>query len=1204
MATDQQTRPASAATASAKFEAFVDQQLTRVKQRLRAIDLGAAGLLLLAITLGYAALMAVFDLAVRGSSEAWVGTVRLLAFGGYLLAMAAGGYVLVARLLRRINPYYCAHQLEQTLPDAKNSVINWLDLKEERLPPAIRSSLGMRAAKDLKDADADRVVDPKQSWFMGGLAAAMFVILVIVFALSPNQFGSLLARAFVPFRDISLANRATITLIKPAGNVDVPHNQPVQFLAQIDGRFPKVNHPQAPTLWYRYAPGDPFQPVPLEEDGNGQWAATMAADQVQNGFWYKITAADDATEIYQVSTRSRPEAKQFEVTYHYRPYRKLADETVIFPNEHAVFPELRGHRGTDVTLVVRANQPVRDGGLQLEFADGPKQVHGEPLADDPKAFRCKFALERSCQYRVLFKTPSQEINTDRAAYRIEVLDDLTPAVVITKPAQDVSLPANGTLTVTGHAQDDFGVKAVALRLRVFESKQGKPNLAGQPYRPGKKFQFDTGHYPTKLDYLDVLALDQLKTEDGAAFAPAPGTILEYWLEATDNSDYPSAAGNVGRSPAFKIKIEPPQDPKKQKDERQQAQDQQKKHDKQQDQQHQKENDQKNDEEANKNSGKSPEQRQAEKLKNEREDIENKIKEALKQEEQKKNQGEAKGKEPPKADNKGDGGQQPPEANQKDSKSAGKEPQQAGDKKDDGKKDDGKKNDGKKNDGPKSAEAKGPGDQKQPQNAPEKQQASEPKGPGNEKPQPSAKGQDANNKGENQPDQQPASAKAGPKDDAKQPAGQSKDDGQAAGQTGKVQDKNAQAKDNSPKDDKMKQGPEAKSAQGSKDAPSPQAKNDTKGPEKKGPDNQAGKKGETKPGKNEQLTKEKGQGNTKPDATASKNPPGADGTRQPAEAKPGEQAARKSEAKDGGGQGMEETKQGPPAQAKNQPMNPNGKPQPGAKETPADEAKEAATAKDEKGQAPPREPTMKDLERLKDQLAKGDPQALKTAEELKRNLPENKDPKLGKAAEEILKEGAKALDEMAKQEAKANPNTAGGGPEQPLTKTETPMNAKGGGDEQNPMPPKGQAPQKTKSGNDQATTAKNTGGSGPGAENAPDHLKPTAADKDFADRLANLQLEEFKDRVTPETLKRAGVSDEAWERYLKSAEAYERLRAKLQNQPKSEPDKLRAKPGQFVDTGPRAVSNPAATTNPASIGRALPPFELREAQRRFTKQKTQ
>ena len=101
MAIDTQTRPASVA----KFEAFVEQQLAKVKQRLRAIDLGAAALLLLAITLGYAVVMAVFDLIVRGSSEWWVSNVRLIAFGLYLLAMAGGVYLFIARLMRRINPY-------------------------------------------------------------------------------------------------------------------------------------------------------------------------------------------------------------------------------------------------------------------------------------------------------------------------------------------------------------------------------------------------------------------------------------------------------------------------------------------------------------------------------------------------------------------------------------------------------------------------------------------------------------------------------------------------------------------------------------------------------------------------------------------------------------------------------------------------------------------------------------------------------------------------------------------------------------------------------------------------------------------------------------------------------------------------------------------------------------------------------------------
>ncbi|GEM_PF-2017796 len=1183
MATDQQTRPAS----SAKFEAFVDQQLTKVKQRLRAIDLGSAALLLLAITLGYAAVMALFDLIVRGSSEWWVNNVRLGAFGIYLLAMAGGAYLLISRLMRRINPYYCAHQLEQTLPDAKNSVINWLDLREEHLPPAIRSSLGMKAAKDLKEADADQVADPKPTWFMGGIAGALFVVLVILFAVSPNQFGSLLARAFLPFRNISVANRATITLIRPTGDAEVPHNLRVEFVAEISGRFPKVNHPQAPTLWYRYGPSDPFVPTALEEDGNGQWTKTMAADQVQNGFWYKVTAADAETPVYQVTTRSLPEAKRFEVTYHYRPYRKLPDETIVFPNDFAVFPELRGERGTEVILVVRANQPVREGKLQVEFADTFKDVPGDRLADDPKAFRCKFTLERSGQYRVLFKTKSEESNSDRSAYRIDVRDDLPPAVVISKPGEDVSLAANGTLTVEGHAQDDFGVKSVALRLRVLEGEH-KPTLAAQRFRPDKKFQFDTGAYPTKIDYLDVLALDQIKTEQGQAFPLTPGMILEYWLEATDNSDYPSAEGNVGRSLAYKIKIDPPKDEKKQKEERQQAQDKKNKHEKQQDQQHQKENKEEKDKAARNNTGQSAEQQRAEDLKKQLDEKTKDINEKLTQKEQEQTRGQGKGNEPDKAENKSNEGQKP-EANQKDSP-AGKEPQQAGDKKDDGG----------KNDGPKSAEAKGAGDQKQP-NGSEQQQASEPKGPGNEKPQSSAKGGDGDNKSGGQPEQQPANAKAGPKDDPKQQPGEGKDQGQQGDMA-----KSAQGKDNGPKDDgKMNQGGQAKAAEGNKDAPQPQAKNDKN--DKKDPKDQpGGEKGDTKPGGGEKLTQEKGQGGAKPDATASKNPPGADGTQKPAEAKPNEEPARKAKAKEGAGGSGTETQQGPPAQAKNQPMNPNAqKPeqqtQGSAKETPADQAKESANAKDENGQSPPREPTMKDLDRLKDQLANRDPKALKTAEELKRNLPESTDPQMSKAAEELLQGAAKALDEMAKkQDPNANPNVAGGNDQKPMGQAEDPMNVHGG-NQPNPMVKKGDHPQKNQPGDSNAKNAAR-GGSGPDGQNVPDNSKPAEANENFANRVTNLQLEELKKRVTPDKLKLVGISDEEWQQHLKNAQAYQQLLQKLDRQPKNGPSQIRANSSQLQGGGPRQVKSQPGNNDPTSIGQPLAPPELREAQRLFTQKK--
>ena len=74
-------------------------------------------------------------------------------------------------LSRRINPYFAARQLERSLPGAKNSVVNWLDLHDENLPSAIRGAVGQRAARDLGQADLDKAVSARRAYWAGGVAA-------------------------------------------------------------------------------------------------------------------------------------------------------------------------------------------------------------------------------------------------------------------------------------------------------------------------------------------------------------------------------------------------------------------------------------------------------------------------------------------------------------------------------------------------------------------------------------------------------------------------------------------------------------------------------------------------------------------------------------------------------------------------------------------------------------------------------------------------------------------------------------------------------------------------------------------------------------------------------------------------------------------------------------------------------------------------
>jgi hypothetical protein len=563
MATDLQ--PSRAAPPS-RYEAFVETQLRRARQRIRLLDLAVAGLVLLGLTLAYGLAVAFSDRALELS-----GTTRRIAFALYILA--ALGYLaafLVRPLFRRINPYYAARRLEDSLPSAKNSVVSWLDLQDEAIPPAFRAAIARKAATDLAEADVDAAISARRAGWMSGVVLSLGVLLLVLFALGPRQFFSLLNRAFAPFVESSIATRTRLTLLRPEeGNLTVPVGRAVSFAVFVDGTVPDASSPQALRLLYRYSPGDPFEERLLSPGDSGrEWITTVLAAEVHNGFWYKVTGGDAETAEYRVQVRSTPLLTGFDVTYHYRPYLGWQDRRTRDPN-------LRELRGTQATLIGHTNRPVRDGQLTRE---GEKPVVGTPVADDPHALQFRLTLERDGQYQVWFTSQDGEKNAEPMPYTIRVLFDQPPQVELGKPGQDIALPANGLLALEGLANDDFGVTALALQLKL-ENEQA---LAPKPYRPGKSFRLPEGGYPQALDYKDFVALDKLQTKGGGPLTLKPGQVLEYWLEATDNCDYPGP--NKAESKHFRVTIAPPSaDKTKQEEQNRQARQEQQQHEAQQDQ---------------------------------------------------------------------------------------------------------------------------------------------------------------------------------------------------------------------------------------------------------------------------------------------------------------------------------------------------------------------------------------------------------------------------------------------------------------------------------------------------------------------------------------------------------------------------------------------------------------------------------------------
>src|SRR5262249_30453066 len=240
-----------------KYDAVVERQLERARGRIRTLDVTVGLLGLLAGTLAYALVAMALDHWLQLPS-----LTRQAAFAVYLLtALAYAGWAVGLPLTRRLNPYYAARQVEQALPDAKNSLVNWLDLHDENLPAAIHGAVGARAARDLAQVDLEQAISGRRAAWAGAFAGGLFVALVVLFAVwGARPFASLLGRSFAPFSEIATATRTNLEIRRPeGGDAVVPVDQSVHFLVEVGGRVPEAGRPDSLKLLLRYAQGDPYE---------------------------------------------------------------------------------------------------------------------------------------------------------------------------------------------------------------------------------------------------------------------------------------------------------------------------------------------------------------------------------------------------------------------------------------------------------------------------------------------------------------------------------------------------------------------------------------------------------------------------------------------------------------------------------------------------------------------------------------------------------------------------------------------------------------------------------------------------------------------------------------------------------------------------------------------------------------------------------
>ncbi|MBY0232138.1 MAG: hypothetical protein K2W96_22905, partial [Gemmataceae bacterium] len=523
----------------AKHEAAIREGLDRARGRVRLLDLVSGVLGLAALVLGFICLMVLLDAALSLSLA-----TRQFAL---LLFLAGAGFYVWAAVVRpwrrEVNPWFAARELEKTVPGSRDRVVAWLDLEGEPMPGVFRAGLGSRAARDIGEADLEVALPSSRTWAVAACAAGTLFLFVLLFILfGPKPFGSLLARALgLPG---SIAKRTKVAVVRPGDHVATT-GTPVAIVARIEGRIPSADAPDAPALVYRKGEDDPPRRRPLARDEAGEWTAALSAEEIGSGFLYKVAAGDDETEEYTVATRAAPLLSDFLAVYRYRPYVQRGDAT-------RTARRLDDLRGTEVTITARANRAAASARLEVEKGAA---VAGSIAG---KRLEWKLVLDRPGRYRLAYDTPEGESYSEEW-HDLAVQDDGAPAASLTLPGKDIAAPANGTVELEGEASDDIGVAGLALHLAV----DGKP-LPPRPYMAEALAKA----MPRRTAYREALAL--------APLGLAPGTKLEYWLEARDACDAPKP--NMARSRTFSILIEGPKDAAAQKKEEEAARKRKEEHD--------------------------------------------------------------------------------------------------------------------------------------------------------------------------------------------------------------------------------------------------------------------------------------------------------------------------------------------------------------------------------------------------------------------------------------------------------------------------------------------------------------------------------------------------------------------------------------------------------------------------------------------------
>lgn len=556
---------------SVERERLIRRQLARTSWHVRLVDLASSiavwiiGLLLLFL------LAAAADHVIGlGTTGRCVALAILLGFSLWYLVMQVGPL-----LVRSINPTYAARTIEEATPTLKNSLINFLLLRQERsgLKEIVYQAVERQAAVDIAAVPVEHTVDRTRLIHAGYALCAVMTVFAAYKILSPKDPFQTIARVLAPWAEIARPSRVQISEVTP-GSSEVYYGQSVKIEATVNG----VRDGDKINVLYSTADGQTIdQPIPMKLSAGNRYECSLPPEEgssaTANGLLqnvtYRVVAGDAETFPYRLNVVAAPTIIVDRIEYQFPSYTRKAAESVRQQGD------IKALEGTKVTFHAIANQPIKSAFIELDPATTGAAGETVQLTPDGQNARGTITLKLQpdrqtpwrTAYQVRFINERGERSQKPILHRVEVLRDLSPEVQILKPESPrISLPEDGEAIIEVRAVDpDFGLAKLYLDGTVAAKPPLNINLlednAQQPPQATVSYAFHPREHGLKAgDELRFAAVAEDNRTNSQTGQPEPNVTRtkEYTLHVTEarktdqgksgQNQQPGGQGQAGKQP--------------------------------------------------------------------------------------------------------------------------------------------------------------------------------------------------------------------------------------------------------------------------------------------------------------------------------------------------------------------------------------------------------------------------------------------------------------------------------------------------------------------------------------------------------------------------------------------------------------------------------------------------------------------------------